>query len=242
MNSRHRQVASARSSIHPEDLEGITETWRQLIAAGQPGEIEGRLRRFDGVYRSFLFRFCPLRDATGNIVNWYGTNTDIEDRKQAEALLAGEKRLLEMVTGGCSLSGILEALCRLFESTASGSYCSVVLVDPGGTHLEHGAAPSLPSSFITSTIGRPVNVDSGPCEMAAYLNEQVISADLTSDTRWAAYAWCPMALAHGLRACWSTPRSEEHTSELQSLAYLVCRLLLEKKKPIISRRSNKCSC
>src|SRR5712664_3288881 len=196
-----------QSAIHPEDLEGITETWRQLIAAGQPAEIEGRLRRFDGVYRSFLFRFCPLRDETGNIVNWYGTNTDIEDRKQAEALLAGEKRLLEMVTGGCSLSGILEALCRLFESTASGSYCSVVLVDPGGTHLEHGAAPSFPSSFITSTIGRPVNVDSGPCEMAAYLNEQVISADLTSDTRWAAYAWCPMALAHGVRACWATPIS-----------------------------------
>src|SRR6266403_96914 len=196
-----------QSAIHPEDLEGIRETWRQLIAAGQPAKIEGRLRRFDGVYRSFLFRFCPLRDETGNIVNWYGTNTDVEVRKQAEALLAGEKRLLEMVTGGCSLSGILEALCRLFESTASGSYCSVVLVDPGGTHLEHGAAPSLPSSFITSTIGRPVNVDSGPCEMAAYLNEQVISADRTSDTRWAAYAWCPMALAHGLRACWATPIS-----------------------------------
>jgi PAS domain S-box-containing protein len=43
--------------------------------------------------------------------------------------------------------------------------------------------------------------------MAAYLNEQVIAADLTLETRWAAYDWCPMALAHGLRACWSTPIS-----------------------------------
>jgi PAS domain S-box-containing protein len=58
-----------------------------------------------------------------------------------------------------------------------------------------------------SIIGRPVNVDSGPCAMAAYLNEQVIAADLTSETRWAAYQWCPMALAHGLQACWSTPIS-----------------------------------
>jgi signal transduction histidine kinase len=41
--------------------------------------------------------------------------------------------------------------------------------------------------------------------MAAYLNEQVIAADLTSETRWAAYEWCPIALAHGLQACWSTP-------------------------------------
>src|SRR5262249_42622881 len=74
-----------------------------------------------------------------------------------------------------------------------------------GTHLEHGAAPSLPASFITSIIGRPVNVDSGPCAMASYLNEQVIAADLTTEKRWMAYQWCPMALAHGLRACWSTP-------------------------------------
>ena len=133
--------------------------------------------------------------------------TDIDDRKRAEALLAGEKRLLEMVARGHSMSVILEALCRLVENTASGCYCSVVLVDPSGTHLEHGAAPSLPASFITSIIGRPVNVDSGPCAMAAYLNEQVIAADLTSETRWAAYEWCPMALAHGLQACWSTPIS-----------------------------------
>jgi PAS domain S-box-containing protein len=134
-------------------------------------------------------------------------HTDIDDRRRAEALLAGEKRLLEMVTDGHSMSGILEALCQFVESTASGCYCSVVLVDQSGTRLEHGAAPSLPASFITSIIGRPVNVDSGPCAMAAYLNEQVIAADLTSETRWAAYAWCPMALAHGLQACWSTPIS-----------------------------------
>jgi PAS domain S-box-containing protein len=191
--------------IHPEDLGEITATWLRFLAAGRPGEVEGRLRRFDGEYRWFLFRFCPLRDETGNIVNWYGTNTDIEDRKRAEALLAGEKRLLEMVAGGQSMSGTLEAICQLVESTASGCYCSVVLVDPSGTRLEYGAAPSLPASFITSIIGRPVSVDSGPCAMAAYLNEQVISADLTSETRWAAYEWCPMALAHGLKACWSTP-------------------------------------
>src|SRR5207302_873136 len=49
--------------------------------------------------------------------------------------------------------------------------------------------------------------DSGPCAMAASLNEQVIAADLTSETRWGPYEWCPMALAHGLQACWSTPIS-----------------------------------
>src|SRR5882762_8783478 len=103
-------------------------------------------------------RGFPLRDTEGRIVLWYILHTDIDDRKRAEALLAGEKRLLEMVASGQSMSGILEALCRLVEGTASGCYCSVVLVDPSGTRLEHGVAPSLPANFITSINGRPINV------------------------------------------------------------------------------------
>src|ERR1700730_13670936 len=194
-------------SFHRDDLLDVIARWREAVEAGQPYDFESRLRRADGVYRWFHTRGFPLRDTEGRIVLWYLLHADIDDQKRAEALLAGEKRLLEMVAGGHSMSGILEALCHFVESTASGCYCSVVLVDPSGTHLEHGAAPSLPASFITSIIGRPVNVDSGPCAMASYLNEQVIAADLTSETRWAEYAWCPMALAHGLQACWSTPIS-----------------------------------
>ena len=87
--------------------------------------------------------------------------------------------------------------------SAGGCYCSVVLADPTGARVEHGAAPSLPASFIDSIIGRAINVETGPCGMATCLNEQVISTDLTCETRWE--TWCPMALAHGLQACWSTP-------------------------------------
>jgi signal transduction histidine kinase len=98
-------------------------------------------------------------------------------------------------------------LCRLVESTASGCYCSVVLLDPSGTRLELGSAPSLPASFITSIVGKSLSVDLGPGAMAAYLNEQIIAADLRSETRWGADAWRQLALAHGLQACWSMPIS-----------------------------------
>ena len=111
-----------------------------------------------------------------------------------------------MVAGRRPMSEILEALCRQVESTVTGCYCSVVLVDPSGTRLEQGAAPSLPASFTNPMIGRPVHVDSGPCAMAVSLNEQVIAADLASDDTMGD-AWCPMAVAHGLRACWATPIS-----------------------------------
>jgi formate hydrogenlyase transcriptional activator len=194
-----------KAAIHPEDLPMLMQKWEALRDADQPGECEVRLRRFDGAFRSFLCRVEPLRNEGREPVKWYGTATDIEDHKREEDLAAGEKLLLEMVTSGHSMPGILEALCQFVESAISGCHCSVVLVDPTRTRLEHGAAPSLPSSFITSIIGRPVNAESGPCAMAAYLNEQVIAADLTTETRWAEYDWCPMALEHGVRACWSTP-------------------------------------
>jgi formate hydrogenlyase transcriptional activator len=132
-------------------------------------------------------------------------HTDIEDRKQAETLLAGENRLLEMLATGCTLSEFLDALCRLIEEIANGTLCGIVLVDPISNRLQHGAAPSLPLSYNESIHGRPVNLFSGPCAMAASLKEQVIAADVASDTRWDTYEWRALAMAHGLRACWSTP-------------------------------------
>jgi PAS domain S-box-containing protein len=207
---------SVADTVHPNDLPNAIAVWRGPVETGRPYDVEARLRRADGVYRWFRMRGSPLRDTGGRIVLWYLVHTDVDDLKQAEALLAGEKRLLEMVASGHSTSGILEALCQLVESTASGCYCSVVLADPSGTRLEHGAAPSLPGTFIASIDGRPVNSNAGPCGMAAYLNEQVIAADIPTETRWA--EWCPTALAHGLQACWSTPISSTTGKVLGSFA------------------------
>ncbi len=133
------------------------------------------------------------------------SHSDIEDCIWAETLLAGENRLLEMLATGCTLSEFLDALCRLIEDIASGSLCGIVLVDPISNRLAHGAAPSLPLSYNESIHGRPVNLLSGPCAMAASLKEQVIAADVASDARWDTYEWRALAMAHGLRACWSTP-------------------------------------
>jgi formate hydrogenlyase transcriptional activator len=87
-----------QNAIHSEDLKEITDKWLGFLASGQPGEVEGRLRRFDGVYRWFLFRAEPLRDELGNIVNWYGTDTDIDDLKRAEAKLRQDEEELRRMT------------------------------------------------------------------------------------------------------------------------------------------------
>jgi PAS domain S-box-containing protein len=192
-------------TVHLDDLPDILAAWRGAVETGHPYDAEARLRRADGVYCWFHTHGFPLRDTDGRIVLWYLLQTDVDDRKRSEALLAGEKQLLEMVAGGHSMSEILEAICRLVESTAGGCYCSVLLADPSGTRVEHGAAPSFPASFINSIIGRPLKIDEGPCGLAVRLNEQVIVADLTTETRWPDLR--RLILAHGLRSCWSTPIS-----------------------------------
>jgi hypothetical protein len=90
-------------TLHPDDLNGLVAYWRSVLASGEPGEIEARLRRFDGLCRWFLFRATPAFDNHGRVVKWFGTNTDIEDRKRAEGLLGGENLVLEMTAKGNSL-------------------------------------------------------------------------------------------------------------------------------------------
>jgi PAS domain S-box-containing protein len=86
------------ASIHADDRNTLVEYWKSLLEAGTYGEIEARLRRVDGEYRWFLFRAEPLRDASGKVSQWLGSNTDIDDRKKAEEKLrARERELLQFV-------------------------------------------------------------------------------------------------------------------------------------------------
>jgi PAS domain S-box-containing protein len=115
-----------QAAFHPEDLPALMEKWKGMLISGEPGEIEARLRRSDGVYRWFLIRAEPFRDETGNILRWYGTSTDIDDRKRAEeelrrneAFLAEGQRL--SLTGSFSWKTVTneitwsEQLYRLYE-------------------------------------------------------------------------------------------------------------------------------
>src|SRR5580692_10359409 len=70
------------ASIHPGDLPGLVGKLRAFVATKEAGDVEGRLRRFDGQYRWFLFRTAPLRDERGVVIKWFGATTDIEDRKR----------------------------------------------------------------------------------------------------------------------------------------------------------------
>jgi signal transduction histidine kinase/FixJ family two-component response regulator len=123
------------------------------------------------------------------------------DRKRAEALLAGEKRILEMIAKGELLPAILDALCQLVEGQLPDVISSVLLSD--GDRLRHGGAPSLPKSYNNAIDGVAIGPSEGSCGTAAYRREPVIVSDIATDPLWAKYR--DLALSHSLRACWSTP-------------------------------------
>src|SRR6266536_1426162 len=146
------------------------------------------------------------------------TGVDIDERKQTEALLAGENRLLEMVAKAESLPSILDGICRLVEEISSGSLCSILLLDPNGDRLWHGAAPSLPASYTSAFDGRAIGPETGPCGMATYFSKPAIVCDIAADPLGDDYR--EVALAHGLQACWSTPIFSSEGKVLGSFAVL----------------------
>ncbi len=82
------------ASLHPDDSGALQTVWIQLLASGAPGETEARLRRWDGQYRWFLFRANPVYGDDGSVVRWYGTNTDIDDRRRVEEELRRSAALM----------------------------------------------------------------------------------------------------------------------------------------------------
>jgi PAS domain-containing protein len=142
----------------------------------------------------------------------------LEELEQGEALLAGENRLLEMVAKGEPLPSILDGICRLVEENSSGSLCSILLLGPNDGRLWHGAAPSLPASYVGAFGGRAIGPATGPCGRACYFKKPVIVCDIAADPLGNDYRG--LALAHGLQACWSTPIFSSEGKVLGSFAVL----------------------
>ena len=131
-----------QATVHPEDLGRTTETWLRIVASEEPGEEEARVRRFDGEYRWFLFRAVPVRDERGKVIRWYGTSTDIEDRKQAEEKLRQDERELRRITDAIAQPiGVL-------APDGSTFYANQMGLDYTGLSLEDIKAADFPAETV----------------------------------------------------------------------------------------------
>jgi formate hydrogenlyase transcriptional activator len=98
LNSEQGKGWGWKVVVHPDDVDQLMREWLALVEARKPGELETRIRRHDGEYRWFLIRVVPQLDAEGNLVRWFGSNIDIEDRKIGEKKLLEDERELRRIT------------------------------------------------------------------------------------------------------------------------------------------------
>ena len=196
-----------KAAVHVEDLPGLLNAWgTRDVQEGR--ECEVRVRRFDGVFHWFLVRRAPLHDETGAVVRWFGTGIHIEDNKQKELLRVAEKRALEMIADGASLSEVLKQLCAAIDEHTL-AISLVMLMDRGGDQLLPFPGPHLPPEVTAAFTPWPIGPNMGSCGTAAFTRKRVIIPDISKDPRWPrddrGLAARQLVLDRGLRAAWSEP-------------------------------------
>ncbi|MGN6566069.1 MAG: ATP-binding protein [Thermomicrobiales bacterium] len=199
-----------------EMLDGVYQTGQAFVG----DELLIRLDRDrDGVPEDCYFNFiyAPFRGASGAVTGIFAhgyevteqvrarqrLEAEIAERQRVEARLASERAVLELIARGVPLGETLAALARAIEADLAGALCSILRLDQDGVHLRHGAAPSLPDEYNRAIDGIAIGPAAGSCGTAAYRNAPIVVTDIATDPLWA--NWRDIALAHGLRACWSTP-------------------------------------
>ena len=186
----------------PDMTPARLEEIKQKIDSGQLLAFETRHRRKDGSVFPVEVRGQAFWEGGRRLT--VALARDISERKRDEALLDGQKRILERIIQGEPLPEVLAFLCRTIEELAQGEMlASVLLLDEDGVHLRHGAAPSLPEPYVKAIDGLAIGPSVGSCGSAAFLREPVFVSDIANDPRWAPFA--DFAVSHDLRACWSTP-------------------------------------
>jgi PAS domain S-box-containing protein len=192
-------------AIHPDDMPQVMARLSRLLSQGEPYDGPSRMRGADGGYRWMHMRTVPSRDAQGNIVRYCSIQTDVDDLKRAENLLAGEVAILEMVARGRPLPEVLNALSRLVEEIATGCLCSILVVAPDRGRFWVGAGPSLPDAYNQILDGKIIDGGYGPCSLSVLRRIPIITADLANDPRWEGSTWPPLMKSYGYASCWSMP-------------------------------------
>jgi PAS domain S-box-containing protein len=186
--------------VHPDDA-AATRAEIDRIARGAPSPVfENRYRCKDGSWR-WLAWSNPAPGPGEHLI--YGVARDVTERKRAEHLEAGQRLFLELVALGRPLPEVMDFLTRFIDEESDGARTSVLLLDPDGRRLRHGAAPSLPDGYNRLIDGVEIGPAVGSCGTAAFRREAVHVADIAADPLWAPYR--DLALPHGLRACASVP-------------------------------------
>jgi PAS domain S-box-containing protein len=179
-----------QSVLDPAVLSEVLERWRASLRTGGIFEMEFPLRGADGQFRTFLTRAAPFRDDTGRIVHWFGTNTDVQYRHDADLALLEQAETLEIVNrSGAQLAAELD-LDRLVQTLTDagtrltrarfGAFFHNEINERGEAYALYALSGTSRESFATYPKPRNTAVF-GP----TFRGEAIIrSADITADPRY----------------------------------------------------------
>jgi PAS domain S-box-containing protein len=132
--------------MHPDDLEPLFKQWMLMVRTGTPGQVEARMRRYDGEYRWFLIRGSPFLDSAGAVSKWFGVNIDIHDRKLAEAALqrmhAALSRANQLATVGELTASIAHEVNQPLAAVVANAEAGLQWIDRENPNLD-GARKAL---------------------------------------------------------------------------------------------------
>ncbi|MCD6052744.1 MAG: domain S-box [Verrucomicrobia bacterium] len=161
--------------------------------------------------------FSPVFAVDGRVSAVCGTTRLTTARKRAEAVAEGNRRVLQLIVEDKPLEDVLSELMRTAELQCSGkAYASIMLLDSDGVHLRHAAAPSLPRAYVKAIDGMVIGPAAASCGTAVFSKKPVFVGSIATDPLWSEYK--DLALAHGLRACWSVPLVSTHGEVLGTFA------------------------
>jgi PAS domain S-box-containing protein len=224
--------------IHPEDVETFVPKWRAALEAGEPFVAEARVRRADGEYRWFLHREEPLRNEAGEIVKWYGSSIEIEERKQVEEIRIAQARqagvradvsaaLSKPTHLGEILRGCTEAIVRHLDA----AFARIWMLNKDESMLELQASAGMYTRLDGSYSRIPVGDLKVGCiarEKKAHLTNDVMNDPRVDDKGWAqhngmvAFAGYPLVVEDrliGVVAMFSRyPLSDDTLDTLGSVA------------------------
>jgi PAS domain S-box-containing protein len=188
--------------IHPDDRERVRGDWERTLTLDQAFQSEFRFVRPDGKPVWVLGRALTDRDAQGAPIGYVGTLTDITERKQAETLLAGQKRTLAMVASGWALKDVLESLLQYAEKECPGMSAGLLLLDPEARTFSWASAMSLPAPLRAAFEGLPAAPEAGAPGFACADRRMAVVADLEGGPEAPGRK---QALEAGYRACAAMP-------------------------------------
>ena len=188
----HQGLTALVDGVYREGAPFVAHTAEVLL--GPTGK--SRLRYFD-------FSLEPRLDQAGQIQGVVFVAVDVTRQRAAHKLAAEQQVLLEQIARDAPLAEVLDGMCRAIEKISPKVLSSVLLLDPSGQRLVHGAAPSLPDFYNEAIDGSPIGPQEGSCGTAAYRREMVVVDDIATDPLWSSYL--DLAKRAGLAACWSSP-------------------------------------